>query len=135
MISPLHRTYFVNVCGFVVPVDGDDEREPDRSFSGGDADGEDGEHDSAECLGSGTITPEGDKVQVGRVEHKLDSDENEDRIATCQRASEADGKQKGGEQQIAVERVHDFFRSCIAITTAPIMAAVRRGPTISSGST
>jgi hypothetical protein len=40
---PLHRTYFVDVAGFVVPVDRDDETRANGGFGGGDPDGKDGE--------------------------------------------------------------------------------------------
>src|SRR5688572_13131592 len=107
-----------------MPVDGDDESEAHGGFGGGDADGKDGEHDAAEGFGFRAVTPESDEVEVSRVEHEFDAHQNQDGVAASERAREADGKQERGEKEIAVERVHGFFRSCMAITTAPIMAAV-----------
>ncbi len=80
-------------------VDGEDDAQADGSFGGGDADGENGEHDAGQRLGMRSIAPEGDEVQVGGVQHQLNADQDKDGVAAGERAGQADGKDEGGESR------------------------------------
>jgi hypothetical protein len=87
-------------------MDGDDQAQSYGSFSGGDGDGEDGEHHAGERFGMRPIAPEGDQVEVGRVQHQLNADENENGVAADQSAGQADGEQQGCDEKIGGERRH-----------------------------
>src|SRR5260221_11180818 len=67
--SSLQRIHFVHVDGFVVPVDRYDERETHGRLGGRDGNGENHYHDAGEVVRVGTVTPERNKIQVGRIEH------------------------------------------------------------------
>ena len=75
---------FLEADGFLVAVNGNDEREADGGFGGGDGDGEDCEEDAG--LGGGCdlrgVAPEGDEIEVGGVEHEFDAEEDKDGVAS-----------------------------------------------------
>ena len=75
----------------MVAVDGDDEGEADGGFGGGDCDGK--YREDYPGVGGGRdlrgVTPEGDEVDVGGVEHQLDAEEHEDGVAAGERGGEA----------------------------------------------
>src|SRR5438445_2051368 len=87
-------------------VDGNNQREADGGFGGGDADRKNNEHDAGERLGMRTVPPERDEVEVGGVEHEFDADEDEDGVAARQRAGEADGEEQGGEDEVRLQGSH-----------------------------
>src|SRR6185437_7482985 len=98
--------------------------------------GEDGKHHSGEKFRVRPIAPEGDQVEVGRVEHQFDADQNEDGATPRERAGEADGEEQRGDEEISRKRRHLLLAfSCMATMTAPIVAAVSSTAIISSGST
>src|SRR5439155_142230 len=64
------------------------------------------------------VAPEGDEIEIGGVEHQLDAEEHEDGVAARERAGEADGEERGREQEAEVQRRHgwrasgeDFFET------------------------
>src|ERR1022692_5051670 len=77
----------------LVAVDGYHEREADRGLGGGDRYGEDHEDDAGRGGGGGAVAPERDEVQVGRVEHQLYAQQNQDAVAARERAGQPDGEQ------------------------------------------
>ena len=83
--------------------------------------------------------PEGDQIQVGRIEHELNADENHDGVAANERAGETDSKQQSRDEKIPGKRRNGCHLglsfSCMATMTAPMVAAVSSSATISSGST
>src|SRR5689334_2789564 len=91
MDSSFQRIHVIHVRRFVMPVNRDDEREACRRFCRRDANRENHKHDSSERLWMLAETPEGDEVQVRRVEHQLDADEHEDSVAPRHRTGQADG--------------------------------------------
>ena len=101
--SAFERIRFLETDGFLVAVNGDHQGEADRGFGGGDRDGEDHEHHAGGRRGRGTITPEGDEIDVRRVEHQLDTEEDEDGVAPREGADEADAEKRAGEQEAEVE--------------------------------
>ena len=93
------------------------------------------EYNARQRFGMGAIAPKRNEVQVGRVEHQFDADENQDRVATCQRPRQPNAEEQSREEQVSAQRIHSpsFWR--IARITPPIKAAVRSMPTISKGKT
>src|ERR1700722_4318483 len=89
-----------------------------------------------------TESPKSDQIQVRRVEHQLDSNEDKDRVAPRKGNGEPDGKDKRSDDQERSERRHWplrcpapgfwFVDSGIATMTAPIKATVNKTATISS---
>src|ERR1035438_2525357 len=117
-------------------IGGKDDCQSNCRFRCRDADGKDGEHDSGQCCGGRSIAPEGYEVEVGGVEHEFNSDEDKNCVAPGECAGQADGKEQCGQEQITLQGAHfvSSLRS-IAITTAPMSAAVSSRPIISSGRT
>src|SRR5690349_696733 len=54
------------------------------------------------------IPPEGDEIQVGRIEHQLDADQHQDRIAPREGARKSNGKEQSRENDVVGERRHGF---------------------------
>src|ERR1035438_8737174 len=79
--------------------------------------------------------PERDEVQVRRVKHKFDANEDEDGVTPGERTGHTDGEQERGQDQITRERTHFFPSCCMAMMTAPRSAAVNSRPITSSGNT
>src|ERR1035441_448654 len=107
--------------------------EPDSGFGRGNANRKDYEHYSGKRQRMGAVTPEGNEVEVCRVEHQLDADEHDDGVAPRQSARQADGEEQRRDEQIAEQRSHSFSFSRMAMITAPISAAVSSRPMTSSG--
>src|SRR5215472_3538588 len=82
------------------------------------------------------VTPECDEVQIRRVEHQFDANENEDGVAADERGCQTDGEQECGDEEVANRCCH-FLLLCsrMAIVTAPTSAAVSRSPITSNGNT
>src|SRR5436190_10460345 len=81
--SAFHRSDFIHVDRFVMPINGNDEGEADGGLGGSNADRENHEHNAGEGFRMRGIPPERDEVKVGRVKHQFDADEDQDAVAAC----------------------------------------------------
>src|SRR5579863_10421443 len=134
--SPFHPVHLVEIGGVCMSIDGNHQPQSYRGLGRGYSDGKNSEHHAGQQLGVRPIAPKSDEVQVGRVEHELDADQHDNRVAPRERAGEADGEHQSGHQQASTQGRHWFSPfSCMATMTAPTRAAVRSSATISSGST
>src|SRR5688572_8068097 len=97
---------------------GDDQRQPDGRFRGGHRHHEEGDDLTVHVA---AITAERDERQVHRVQHDLDRQQNRDQIPAEKDARRADGKENRRDNQVMVERNHDW-PSRRASTTAPTIA-------------
>src|SRR5881628_3460587 len=81
--------------------DHDDDGEADRDFGHRDRDGEQREDEPGQV---GAEAREGDEVDVHRVEHQLDAEQDADSVPARQHAEEADDEDERGEHEVGVER-------------------------------
>jgi hypothetical protein len=81
-------------------VKGNHQRQADRRLRGADGDGKTANITPVSAFGVRAETPEGDEIQIRRVEHQLHADQHQDRVAARQRAGQADAKEQGGQDQI-----------------------------------
>jgi len=79
-------------------INGDNQSQPDRRLRGRHANRENDEHHAGQRFGMFAVTPVGNEVQVRRVEHQLDADEDDDRVAAAQSAGQTDREESGGEK-------------------------------------
>ena len=78
----------------------DDDGQAHRRFCDGDADGEQGEdHPDLAAAESG----ERDQVDIDRVEHQLDAEQNADGVASRHDTEQADAEHDGGEYQVRLQ--------------------------------
>src|SRR4029453_15002471 len=75
--SPAQQPQLVGVDRLPVAEDGDDDRQADRSFRGGD--GHDEEHDHL-SVDRAELAREGDEGEIGSVQHQLDREEDHDGV-------------------------------------------------------
>ena len=57
-----------------VAIDGDYEAQPHSRLGCRHGNREDGEHHAGEGFGVGAVSPEGDEVEVGCIEHQFNAD-------------------------------------------------------------
>ncbi|GAA3125017.1 hypothetical protein GCM10020001_052370 [Nonomuraea salmonea] len=94
----------VQVDGLAVAVEGEHDGQAQAHLGGGDDDDEEGEHLAAvQAVAQPYI--ERDQVEVDGVEHQLDRHQDEDRVASCEHAVDADGEQERGDDR-RVDDVH-----------------------------
>jgi hypothetical protein len=62
---------------------------------------EDGKHHTRQQLGMGPVSPEGNQVQIRRIQHQLNPNQHQDGVAARQRSGEANGEQQGGNKQMS----------------------------------
>src|SRR5262249_2052067 len=87
IVSPAQDGELVGVDRRTVAERGDDDREADRGFGGGDRHHE--EHDHL-AVHRAELTGERDERQVDRVQHELDRHEDDDDVAAHEHADRAD---------------------------------------------
>src|SRR6266436_122447 len=100
--SPLESPHFLDVDRADITEQQDQDREPDRRFSGGD--GEDEKH---EYLTSGVAQEarERDEVEVDGEQHELDRHQHDQDVAPVEEnADYADRKQDRPEDQVMQQR-------------------------------
>jgi hypothetical protein len=78
----------------VMPINRDDEREPDSGFSRGDRDREDGKHHTRRRSRLRSEPPEGDEIQSRGSEHHLNADENKDGVTPTKCSHKSDAKKR-----------------------------------------
>src|SRR5213593_3905067 len=88
----------IDIRGVIVAINGDDHRQTNRGFGGGDRDGKDCEHHTCWLVRLWSETPERDEIQIRRGQHQLDADEDENRVTPAKRRQESDGKQCTGNE-------------------------------------
>ena len=82
------------------PEQQDDDGQSHRGFGDGDADREDGkDHPDLAAAESG----ERDQIDVDRVEHQLDAEQDADRVASRHDTEQADAKHDGGEYEVRLQ--------------------------------
>src|SRR5438132_5416930 len=94
--SPLQEIDLVDVDGLPVPVDQDDDGQPDPDLRRRHGDDEQREHLAGELV---QIRREGHKVHVHRVQHQLDRHQHEDGIAPGQDSVDTRREEDGSEDQ------------------------------------
>src|SRR5688572_13767275 len=101
-----------------MPEERDDQRQPDRRFRGGHR-----HHEERDDLAVhvAPVAAECDERQVHRVQHDLNRQQNRDQIPAEKNSGRADGKENRRDDQVMVERNHDWS-SLRARTTAPTIA-------------
>src|SRR5258705_91413 len=105
-ISSPHRIDLIHIRCLVMPVNGDDQRQSDRRFRSSHSNGKNYKNDPFERLRIRTVTPEGDEVQIRRVQHQFNPDENENGVAPRQRSRQTDGEEERRDKEIAGQRSH-----------------------------
>src|ERR1700681_380799 len=80
-------------------VNGDDERESDGRFGGGDGDGENRDHDADWLLRCRTEAPERDKIQIRCRQHQLNADQNKNGMTSAERGEQSDAEERGGDDE------------------------------------
>src|SRR5689334_19756286 len=96
---PLQAREGFGVQRLAVTEQGDDDREADGGFRGGDGHHE--EHDDL-AVGGAERAAEGDEREVHRVQHDLDRQQDRDQVAADEHAGGADRKQDGRHDQVVV---------------------------------
>src|SRR5205823_3473538 len=74
--SPLHPVHLVEIGSARVSMNRNYQPQPYHGFGRGYGNRKHRKHHAGEQLRMGTVAPEGDQVQVGRVEHQFNSDEH-----------------------------------------------------------
>src|ERR1700761_1167710 len=98
--SPVQLGELVDVHGQLSAVDGHDQSQSDRHLAGGDD-----HHDQGEDL-PGLAAPhagERDQSQVGRVEHQLQAQEDDQRVGADEHANRANGEDDGRDGQVPAD--------------------------------
>ena len=78
----------------------DDDGEAERGFSHRDADREDGEHHPCRLP---AVAREGDEVDVDRVHHQLDAEQDANRVAARRHAEQADAEHDRRQDEIRLQ--------------------------------
>src|SRR5581483_37885 len=92
-----------------------------------------------QLVGVRAEAPERNEIQIRRVEHEFDADENDNRISARHRPGKTNCEEERGHKEISVQRRHlappdcSFAVSRRARITAPIKAAVSNKPRTSNG--
>src|SRR5579863_7565858 len=134
--SPLHPVHLVEIRCVCMSINRNHEPQSYSGLGRSYSNGKNGKHHPRQQLGVRAVPPERNQVQVGRIQHQLDPDQHQDRVAPRQRSGQPDGEHQPGHQQISTQRRHLLSPfSCMATITAPSNAAVSSSATISSGST
>src|SRR6267142_758068 len=98
----------VRLDGPADPADRDDDRQPDGDLGDRDGDREEREdqprHVAAEAR-------ERDEIDVDRVEHQLDAEQDADRVPACQDSEEADGEHERRQREVRRETDHSSLRA------------------------
>src|SRR5262245_742992 len=112
--------------------DRDDDGQPDGDL--GDRDGDREEREDQ----TGDVTAEArerDQVDVDRVEHQLDAEQDADRVPARQHAEQADGEDQGGQREVRREADHSSLRakysapsSATASSTPRSSSVIAKGP-------
>jgi hypothetical protein len=100
---PFHQINIFHIHRIARAIDREDERKPDRGFGGGERDDEEREDLPRQVhrrRGGLDIAPERNQVDVHRVQHQLDAHQDCNGVAPCERAVQADAKERGGENEI-----------------------------------
>jgi len=84
-----------------MPVNRDDQGETDGGFRSRDTNRKNHKENARERFGMFAEAPEGDKIQVRRIQHQFDADEDDNAIAPRERTGEADGEQERGKDEVA----------------------------------
>src|SRR5262245_19831084 len=87
----------VDVERELAPVERDHEAEPDADLRGGDR-----HHGEREDLAGAVVevARERDQREVARVEHQLEREQHDERVASDEDAERADSEQEGGERDV-----------------------------------
>ena len=132
--SMLHGADLTDVERPTAAKNGDQNRQADGSFGGGD-------HDHEKCRGMADhvllLAREGEERQVGGVQHQLDAHEHHQGIAANQNAKHPHAEQDRRENQVMVGGYHERFFQIrdLATTTAPTIATSSKRETTSNGRT
>src|SRR5437899_7682957 len=94
--SSLQLAEVIDIFDVAMPEDVDQDRQPDHPLSGGYGHRHERKQLAVEVL---ELTREGDQGEVRRVEHELDEDEDDQRVATVEDADRAEDEEHSGEQQ------------------------------------
>lgn len=84
-------------------VNGDDEREADGSFRGGDGDGKNCDHHAGGWPRLRSETPERDEIQIRCREHQLDPNQNENGVTPAKRGEQTDAEQRRRDDEAKLE--------------------------------
>src|SRR5271169_1941211 len=123
----------VEVHGALEAVHGDDDREADRGFAGGERDDEHREELPVEVA---EVARERDEIQVRGVEDELDRHQHRQEVPANEDARDADGEEHERECDVMRDADHQSTRSIVRFpsTTAPIIATSRNTDATSNGS-
>ncbi len=91
---------FLRISRAMMPIDSDNQRQPNGGLSGGNGNGEQNEQQSVQRLRTRTKTPKGDKVQVGRIQHQFNSCQNQYGVPSDQNCGQSQTKQESAQNQI-----------------------------------
>ena len=86
----------IDVGRSIVPINGDDQRKPDRGFRRGNGDRKDCDDYPGGLIRFGTEPPERNEIQVRCCEHHLDADQNENRMPPAERGEQTDAEKRCG---------------------------------------
>src|SRR5262249_55578395 len=123
----------VDVGRTKVAINRNDHGETDGGFSSGNGDGENRDHHAERLRGFWSKPPKRNEVDVRGGEHHLDSDQNENGVATAERRKQADGKKRRRNDEQDRQR-HSRFSSKTRMS-APMSAVVSKTPTHINGQT
>ena len=89
-------------------IEGNDDGQTHRHFSGSHGDHEKHHHLAVVVRQAidGVEAGEGDEAQVGGAQHQLQTHEDDDDVAAQYYASQPDGKQQAGDEEVIVEGAH-----------------------------
>src|SRR5688500_3499001 len=94
---PTEEVEAIGVDGPAHAEDDDDEGEADGHFRHRDRDGE---HREEQAHGIAVHPREGNQIDVDRVQHELDAEEDPDGVAPGHHAEETDREHEGGDDQV-----------------------------------
>ena len=116
----------------IVAIYAQDDGEPDRSLA--DSDDDDKKREDFTLQGCRMFLIESYKIQVGRIQHQLDSEQHHDGVSFYDNNRQAGTKEERAEKKQEVIRYHHtFVFKCEAITAAPISAIRSSKPATSKG--
>src|SRR5882672_3509654 len=90
------------------PEDRDDDRQPDGDLGDRDGDREEREDQPRQVA---VESRERDEIDVDRVEHQLDAEQDADRVPACQDSEEADGEHERRQREVRRETDHSSLRA------------------------
>src|SRR5262249_53775169 len=130
--SPFHDVDLVDIQRLLVPEERNDDRQADGRLGRRHR-----HHKEDEDLARAVAEErrEGDQREVDRIQHQLDTHEDDDRVPPCEHADDPDREENGADREVVIQRDegHGEVPFRFASTITPTIAATRRSETTSKG--